>query len=45
MPASALMNVMVAAARKAGRGLARDFGEVEQLQVSDQGPRQFRLGR
>ena len=41
MPASALMNVMVAAARKAGRGLARDFGEVEQLQVSVKGPGNF----
>jgi myo-inositol-1(or 4)-monophosphatase len=41
MPASALMNVMVAAARKAGRGLARDFGEVEQLQVSVKGPANF----
>src|SRR5262249_20153537 len=40
-PASALMNVMVAAARKAGRGLARDFGEVEQLQVSVKGPGNF----
>jgi myo-inositol-1(or 4)-monophosphatase len=41
MPASALINVMVAAARKAGRGLARDFGEVEQLQVSIKGPANF----
>ena len=41
MPASALMNVMVAAARKAGRGLARDFGEVENLQVSIKGPGNF----
>ena len=41
MPASALMNVMIAAARKAGRGLARDFGEVEQLQVSVKGPGNF----
>ena len=31
MPASALMNVMDQAARKAARGLARDFGEVENL--------------
>jgi myo-inositol-1(or 4)-monophosphatase len=35
------MNIMVAAARKAGRGLARDFGEVEQLQVSVKGPANF----
>lgn len=41
MPASALMNVMVSAARKAGRSLARDFGEVEQLQVSIKGPANF----
>lgn len=41
MPASALMNVMIAAARKAGRGLTRDFGEVEQLQVSLKGPANF----
>jgi myo-inositol-1(or 4)-monophosphatase len=41
MAASALMNVMIGAARKAGRGLARDFGEVEQLQVSVKGPGNF----
>lgn len=41
MPASALMNVMTGAARKAARGLARDFGEVEQLQVSVKGPSNF----
>src|SRR3990170_620001 len=41
MPASALMNVMVSAARKAGRSLARDFGEVEQLRVSVKGPANF----
>ena len=35
---SALMNVMTAAAIKAGRGLKRDFGEVENLQVSVKGP-------
>jgi myo-inositol-1(or 4)-monophosphatase len=35
------MNVMVAAARKAGRSLARDFGEVAQLQVSIKGPANF----
>ncbi len=38
---SALINVMVAAARKAGRVLIRDFGEVEQLQVSLKGPGNF----
>ncbi|MEC7536060.1 MAG: inositol monophosphatase, partial [Pseudomonadota bacterium] len=31
---SANVNVMVRAAEKAGRGLIRDFGEVDQLQVS-----------
>jgi myo-inositol-1(or 4)-monophosphatase len=41
MPASALLNVMTQAARKAGRSLARDFGEVEQLQVSIKGPANF----
>jgi myo-inositol-1(or 4)-monophosphatase len=41
MPASALMNVMLGAARKAGRSLARDFGEVQQLQVSLKGPANF----
>lgn len=41
MPASPLLNVMISAARKAGRGLARDFGEVEQLQVSVKGPGNF----
>jgi myo-inositol-1(or 4)-monophosphatase len=41
MPASALMNVMLTAARKAGRSLARDFGEVEHLQVSLKGPGNF----
>ena len=41
MPSSALINVMLTAARKAGRSLARDFGEVEQLQVSLKGPANF----
>jgi myo-inositol-1(or 4)-monophosphatase len=39
--ASALLNVMIAAARKAARSLARDFGEVENLQVSRKGPSDF----
>ncbi len=38
---SALMNVMAGAALKAARGLIRDFGEVEQLQVSIKGPGDF----
>ncbi len=41
MPASALINVMTSAARKAARSLVRDFGEVEQLQVSIKGPANF----
>tara|TARA_A100001037_G_C15102547_1_gene614722 strand:+ start:820 stop:1641 length:822 start_codon:yes stop_codon:yes gene_type:complete len=36
-----LINVMDAAARKAARRLVRDFGEVEQLQVSRKGPGDF----
>jgi myo-inositol-1(or 4)-monophosphatase len=32
---------MIAAARKASRGLRRDFGEVENLQVSKKGPADF----
>ncbi len=38
---SALLNVMIKAARKAGRGLKRDFGEIENLQVSLKGPANF----
>ncbi|MDI4666967.1 inositol monophosphatase [Xanthobacter autotrophicus] len=38
---SPLITVMVQAVRKAGRALARDFGEVEQLQVSMKGPGDF----
>ncbi|RMB07856.1 inositol monophosphatase family protein [Eilatimonas milleporae] len=38
---SALINVMVSAAMKASRGLRRDFGEVEHLQVSKKGPSDF----
>jgi myo-inositol-1(or 4)-monophosphatase len=38
---SPALNVMVAAARKAGRGLIRDFGELENLQVSRKGPSDF----
>jgi myo-inositol-1(or 4)-monophosphatase len=41
MARTALMNVMVNAVLKAGRGLARDFGEVENLQVSLKGPGDF----
>jgi myo-inositol-1(or 4)-monophosphatase len=38
---TALWTVMTAAAQKAARGLKRDFGEVEQLQVSRKGPSDF----
>lgn len=38
---SANITVMVAAARKAGRALIRDFNEVEHLQVSVKGPGNF----
>ena len=38
---SPLINVMMKAADKAARGLKRDFGEVEQLQVSLKGPADF----
>ena len=38
---SPLINVMTRAADKAARGLKRDFGEVEQLQVSLKGPADF----
>src|ERR1700754_5077299 len=38
---SALMNVMVKAARRAGRSLKRDLGEIEHLQVSLKGPANF----
>ncbi len=38
---SPTLTMMIAAARKAGRALARDFGEVENLQVSRKGPSDF----
>ena len=38
---SALMNVMIDAARKAGRALTRDFGETQELQVSKKGIADF----
>jgi myo-inositol-1(or 4)-monophosphatase len=38
---SPLITVMTAAARKAARSLVRDFGEVENLQVSLKGPSDF----
>lgn len=39
--ASALVNIMIAAARKAAGKMNRDFGEVEHLQVSKKGPADF----
>lgn len=41
MAPSPLMSVMISAARKAAKSLIRDFGEVEQLQVSVKGPANF----
>src|ERR1700748_976481 len=38
---SAVINVMVKAARRAGRSLKRDLGEIEHLQVSLKGPANF----
>ena len=38
---SPIVNVMASAALKAARALKRDFGEVEQLQVSVKGPGEF----
>jgi myo-inositol-1(or 4)-monophosphatase len=38
---SALINVMTNAATKTARRMVRDFGEVEQLQVSKKGPADF----
>jgi myo-inositol-1(or 4)-monophosphatase len=38
---SALLNVMIAAARKTARALKRDFGEIEKLQVSMKGPKDY----
>ncbi|HEX7791252.1 MAG TPA: inositol monophosphatase family protein [Afipia sp.] len=38
---SALINVMVKAARRVGRSLSRDLGEIENLQVSLKGPANF----
>lgn len=41
MAVSPTLNVMMKAAEKAARSLIRDFGEVEQLQVSMKGPADF----
>ena len=41
MQHSAILNVMIKAAYRAGKSLKRDLGEVEHLQVSLKGPRNF----
>ncbi|WP_223424637.1 inositol monophosphatase family protein [Tateyamaria pelophila] len=41
MQGSANLNIMMKAARKAGRSLVKDFREVENLQVSSKGPGDF----
>ena len=41
MTSSPIMTVMIAAVRKAARGVQRDFGEVSNLQVSVKGPGNF----
>lgn len=41
MAQSPAMNIMRAAVEKAGRALRRDFGEIENLQVSKKGPGDF----
>lgn len=41
MAQSALLTIMTGTARKAARSLKRDFGEVENLQVSRKGPADF----
>lgn len=41
MAASAILNIMISAATRAGRALTRDFGELENLQISRKGPADF----
>jgi myo-inositol-1(or 4)-monophosphatase len=41
MALSPLVNVMIKAARKAARSLRRDYGEIQNLQVSRKGPADF----
>ncbi len=41
MRRSPVMTMMIRAAEKAGRAILRDFGEVEHLQASRKGPRDF----
>ena len=35
------LNIMIKASEKASKVLIRDFGEIEKLQVSKKGPRDF----
>ena len=41
MSQSALMTVMIAAVRKAAKGVVRDFGEIDKLQISKKGAANF----
>ena len=38
---SSNLNIMIKAAEKASKSVIRDFGEVEKLQVSIKGPKNF----
>ena len=38
---SSNLNIMIKAVEKASKSVIRDFGEVEKLQVSKKGPRDF----
>ena len=38
---SANLNIMIKASEKASKALIRDFGEIEKLQVSKKGPKDF----
>ena len=38
---SSNLNLMIKAAEKASKSIIRDFGEIEKLQVSKKGPRDF----
>ena len=38
---SPILNIMIRASEKASKIIIRDFGEIENLQVSKKGPRDF----
>ncbi len=40
---SPILNVMIKACEKASKAIIRDFGEVENLQVSKKGPKDLSL--